>query len=112
MERGEVWWANLSHPVGSGPGYRRPVLIIQSDKFNRSRINTVIVAALTGNTELGKAPGNVPLAASRSGLPHDSVVNVSQLLTVDKRRLTDYVRTLPAGTMARIDHGLRLALSL
>lgn len=112
MERGQIWWASLSHPVGSGPGYRRPVLVIQSDTFNQSRINTVIVAAITGNTKLAEAPGNLLLSSRASGLPRDSVVNVSQLLTFDKSLLTDHVRTLSVRTMSKIDHGLRLALSL
>ena len=112
MERGELWWADLPHPVGSGPGYRRPVLVIQSDAFNRTRIKTVIVVVLTGNTILAQAPGNLLLSARASGLPRDSVINVSQLLTLDKRLLTDYVRALPATTMAKVDHGLRLSLSL
>jgi mRNA interferase MazF len=112
MERGEVWWANLSPPIGSSPGYRRPVLIIQSDKFNRSRINTVTVAAITGNMLLTTAPGNVLLAARTSGLQRDSVINVSQLVTVDRNSLTDFVRILPAGIMAKVDHGLRAVLAL
>ena len=112
MERGEIWWASLPRPVGSAPGYRRPVLIIQSDLFNRSRINTVIVAAITGNVKLAVAPANVLLSSKATGLPRDSVVNVSQLLTFDKSLLTDYVRTLPARTMTKIDHSLRLVLSL
>jgi mRNA interferase MazF len=112
MERGELWWANLPQPVGSAPGYRRPVLVIQSNTFNRSRINTVIVAILTGNTALANAPGNIALTALASGLPRDSVVNVSQLVTLDQSLLTDYIRTLPSGTMAKIDLGLRLALAL
>lgn len=112
MERGEVWWANLSSPIGSSPGYRRPVLIIQSDRFNRSRINTVIVAVITGNISLATAPGNIALAARASGLRRDSVINVSQLVTVDRTSLTDYVRTLSRDVMAKVDHGLRLALAL
>ena len=111
MERGELWWARLPRPVGSGPGYRRPVLVVQSDAFNQSRINSIIVAAITGNTALAHAPGNVSLTVRASGLPLNSLVNVSQLLTLDKSLLTDYVRTLPR-TMTKIDHGLRLALSL
>jgi len=79
MYRGEIWWANLSEPVGSEPGYRRPVLIIQDDTFNQSRINTVIVAVITSNVQLAEAPGNVSLPSQASGLPKDSVVNVSQI---------------------------------
>ena len=75
MQRGELWWANLPDPVGSGPGYRRPILVVQADAFNRSGIKTVIVAILTGNMALADARGNVSLLARRSGLPRDSVIN-------------------------------------
>ena len=83
MQRGEIWWANLPTPRRSGPGFRRPVLIIQQDDFNRSRIATVIAAVLTSNLRLQAAPGNVLLRSRDSGLPKDSVVNVSQLATFD-----------------------------
>ena len=99
-------------PIGSSPGYRRPVLIIQSERFNRSRINTVIVAAITTNISLAEAPGNVLLAARTSRLSRDSVVNVSQIATLDKSDLSDYVHTLPAGIMAKVDNGLRSVLAL
>jgi mRNA interferase MazF len=82
--RGEVWWADLPEPRGSEPGYRRPVLVVQADSFNRSRIHTVIIAVLTTNIELAEAPGNVLLPAGSSGLSRDSVVNVSQILTLDR----------------------------
>jgi mRNA interferase MazF len=83
MIRGAIWWAELPDPIASEPGYRRPVLIIQSNAFNRSRIHTVIAAVITANLRLANAPGNVRLAASESGLPKDSVVNVSQINTSD-----------------------------
>jgi len=89
MQRGDIWWANLPDPVGSGPGYRRPVLVIQADSFNRSRIKTVVVAVITKNTALAAAPGNVLLPASDSNLPVDSVINVSQIITLDKLLLTE-----------------------
>lgn len=112
MRRGEIWWADLPEPTGSGPGYRRPVLLIQADPFNRSRIRTVIVAVITKNTALAAAPGNVLLPAGDSGLPLDSVVNVSQLITVDKLLLTERAGSLPAEYMARVDAGLRLVIAL
>ena len=112
MRRGEIWWADLPEPTGSGPGYRRPALLIQADSFNRSRIRTVIVAVITKNTALADAPGNVLLPASDSGLPLDSVVNVSQLITVDKLLLTELVGSLPAQYMAQVDAGLRLVIAL
>lgn len=112
MHRGEVWWASLGEPEGSGPGYRRPVLIVQSDEFNRSRINTVIVAVLTSNTALAQAPGNVLLKARQAGLTKDSVVNVSQVITVDKRCLTEKVKKVEPSTMAEVDNGLRLVFAI
>ncbi len=112
MRRGEVWWADLVDPVGSGPGYRRPVLVIQSKPFNESRIATVIVAVITTNLALGEAPGNVRLSKSESGLPKPSVVNVSQVITVDKSILTEKVKSLSGAVVQRVDEGLRLALAL
>ncbi len=112
MQRGEIWWALLPEPEGSGPGYRRPVLIVQADEFNRSHISTVIVAVLTSNVALALAPGNVLLKARRAGLHKDSVVNVSQLITIDKRFLADKVKALDSPTMAEVDEGLRLVLAI
>jgi mRNA interferase MazF len=112
VKRGEVWWASLPAPRGSGPGYRRPVLVIQSDPFNDSRIPTAIVAVITSNVALADAPGNVRLAKAESGLAKPSVVNVSQVLTIDRALLTGRVRALPAVAMMRVDNGLRLALAL
>ncbi|MGH8117224.1 MAG: type II toxin-antitoxin system PemK/MazF family toxin [Rhodanobacteraceae bacterium] len=112
MKRGEVWWAALSEPTGSGPGFRRPVLIVQSNPFNQSRINTVVVAVVTSNLALAQAPGNVRLAKSDAGLPKASVVNVSQVLTVDRELLMLRVKALPNRTMDRVDEGLRLVLGL
>lgn len=112
MHRGEIWWASLGKPEGSGPGYRRPVLIVQSDEFNRSRINTVIVAVLTSNITLAQAPGNVLLKARHTGLAKDSVVNVSQVITVDKQCLTEKVKKVESSVMAEVDNGLRLVLAI
>ncbi|MEI6563214.1 MAG: type II toxin-antitoxin system PemK/MazF family toxin [bacterium] len=112
MHRGEIWWASLGEPEGSGPGYRRPVLIVQSDEFNRSRISTVIVVVLTSNVALAQAPGNVLLKARHAGLAKDSVVNVSQVITVDKQCLTEKVKKLESSAMAEIDNGLRLVLAI
>ena len=112
MHRGEIWWASLGEPEGSGPGYRRPVLIVQSDEFNRSRIGTVIVAVLTSNVALAQATGNVLLNVRHAGLTKDSVVNVSQVITVDKQRLTEKVKKLEPSTMAEVDNGLRLVLAV
>jgi mRNA interferase MazF len=112
LRRGDIWWATLPPPLGSGPGYRRPVLVIQSNVFNASRIGTVIVAAITSNTELGRAPGNVRLDVKESGLKKGSVVNVSQLATLDRRILTERVVSLSQESMERVDAGLRLVLTL
>jgi mRNA interferase MazF len=112
MRRGEIWWAGLPEPEGSGLGYRRPVLIVQADEFTNSRINTVVVAILTSNLALAQAPGNVLVRARYSGLPKDSVVNVSQLLTIDKRLLAGKLRALDATDMANVDDGLRLVLNI
>ncbi|HET7204068.1 MAG TPA: type II toxin-antitoxin system PemK/MazF family toxin [Steroidobacteraceae bacterium] len=112
MKRGELWWASLSPPEGSGPGFRRPVLVVQSDPFNASRIATVVVAVVTSNLALADAPGNVRLGKSESGLSRPSVVNVSQLLTIDRRVLGARIRALPGATMQAVDAGLRLVVGL
>jgi mRNA interferase MazF len=110
--RGDIWWANLPEPVGSSPSYSRPVIVIQSDTFNRSKINTVVIAIITTNTKLAGSLGNVLLTAKQSCLPKDSVVNVSQLFTIDESILRDYVSTISDKKMEQIDSGLRLVLSL
>jgi mRNA interferase MazF len=112
FRRGDIWWASMRVPVGSGPGHRRPVLVIQSDVFNASRIGTVVVAAITSNLDLARAPGNVRLDSTQSGLSKDSVVNVSQVATLDRRILTDRVSSLSADIIARVDAGVRLVLAL
>ena len=112
MSRGEIWWAALPAPSGSGPGYRRPVLVVQDDAFNRSRIATVIVAILTANPALAAAPGNVELPRRGTGLRRNSVVNVSQLVTLDRSLLTRHVGHAPDTVLDRVDAGLRLILGL
>lgn len=112
MKRGELWWADLEDPVGSGPGFRRPVVVLQANALNRSRIATVIVATVTSNLALEAAPGNVRLRRRDSGLDRVSVVNVSQILTVDKGCLLEPLRQLPAGCMEQIGRGVRLVMGL
>ena len=112
MRRGEIWWASLPEPSGSGPGYRRPVLIVSANSFNESRINTVIAAAITSNLRLADAPGNIRLQAKGLGLTKLSVVNVSQIITLDKSYLTQKIGKLPPRVLASVDDGIRLALSL
>lgn len=112
IRRGEIWWASLPEPVGSEPGYRRPVLVIQADEFNASRIATVIVVVITSNVRLAQAPGNVLLPRKMTGLPKDSVANVSQVVTLDKRFLTEKVGALNPILLSQVEDGLRLAMSL
>ncbi len=112
MRRGEVWWADLPEPSGSEPGFRRPVVIIQADEFNRSRIRTIITAAITSNTTLAQAPGNVALSRRSVGLDRESVVNVSQIVTLDKRVLTERVGRLSARKLRDVEDGVRVALAL
>ena len=112
MERGAVWWAELPDPVASEPGFRRPVVIVQSNAFNRSRIKTVIAVLLTSNLRLAEAPGDVLITAADSGLPKDSVANVSQVITLDKGFLSKRSGKLPSRVMKVLDDGLRLVLSL
>ena len=112
MRRGEIWWASLPAPSGSGPGYRRPVLVVQANPFNESRIATVIVAVVTSNIALAEAPGNVRVSRSDSGLPAVSVVNVSQVLTIDRGLLSQKGRSVPALVLHQVEEGLRLVLGL
>ena len=107
-----MWWADLADPAGSEPGFRRPLLIIQADSFNRSRIQTVIAVVLTSNLRLLDAPGNVLVARRASGLQKDSVANVSQIVTIDRQVLSDRAGKLPAEIMSAVDAGLRLVVSL
>lgn len=112
VQRGEVWWAELKEPRGSGPGFRRPVLVVQSDSFNRSRLRTVLALVLTSNARLLDAPGNVLLPATSTGLPGDSVANVTQLVTLDTDYLAERAGRIPPGLMARVEAGLKLVLDL
>lgn len=112
MRRGEVWWTELPEPVASEPGYRRPVLVVQSDEFNRSRIRTVIAVVLTTNLRLADAPGNVPLAKEDTALPRDSVANVSRVITLDKTFLAERVSRVSDRIMMSVEDGLRTVLAL
>ena len=112
VERGQVWWAELGEPDGSEPGYNRPVLIVQSDAFNRSRVQTVIAVVLSTNARLVDAPGNVLLPAKATGLRKDSVVNVSQILTLNKEELQSIAGTIPKRIQDKVDAGLRWFLQL
>ena len=112
VERGEIWWANLGEPRGSSPGFERPILIVQSNDFNKTRINTLIVAVITTNLRLAKMPGNLALSKRASGLEEESIVNVSQIFTLDRQDLLERVGALSAKKMEQVDKGLRLVLSL
>lgn len=112
MKRGQIWWAELPEPTASEPGYKRPVIIVQADEFNKSRISTVIVIAITSNLRVADAPGNLLLPKSKTGLVKDSVANVSQMLTLDKSFLTEQIGQLDKVTTQQLDEGLQLVLSL
>ena len=112
VERGQVWWADLGEPAGSQPGFRRPVLIVQSDTFNRSRLRTVLAVVLTSNVRLVDAPGNVLIPAKAAGLPKDSVANVSQVITVDRDFLAEPAGRLRGQLLKDVENGLRLVLAL
>lgn len=112
MRRGEIWWAALGRPFGSEPGYRRPVVVLQTDDFNASPIATVVVVAITSNLRLASAPGNVRCGKRVTGLGKASVVNVSQIATVDKQRLLERVGVLPKNKLAEVEAGTRLVLGL
>lgn len=112
VNRGQIWWAELPEPKASEPGYRRPVIIVQTDAFNKSRIGTIVVVVITSNLRLADAPGNVLLSKSGTGLDRDSVANVSQILTLDKQFLSEQAGQLDALTMEQLDEGLALILGL
>ncbi len=107
-----MWWADLSAPRGSEPGFRRPVLVIQSDAFNMSRLRTVLAVLLTANMRLVEKPGNVILSRQTTGLPKDSVANMTQIATVDEDFLDQQVGVIPPRLMTQIEAGLRLVLDL
>ena len=112
MRRGEIWWASLPEPAASAPGFRRPVVIVQSNDFNASRIATVIAVIVTSNLRLAEAPGNVLLRARATGLKRDSVANVSQIVTIDKIFLTAKAGRLAPAQLQQIEAGLHLVLGL
>jgi mRNA interferase MazF len=112
MTRGEIWWADFGVPLGSEPGYRRPVLIVQDDSFNDSLISTTIVIPLTTNLRLAEAPGNILLTQNATGLSKDSAIVVSQVGVIDKGRLIEYVSDLSNKNMKRVEIGLNLVLGL
>ncbi|MHB1524572.1 MAG: type II toxin-antitoxin system PemK/MazF family toxin [Candidatus Dormibacteria bacterium] len=112
VARGEVWWVDFGAPLGSEPGMRRPAVVVSADSFNRSRLNTVTVVAVTSSVRLAARPGNVSLPRGAAGLDRPSVVNVTQIATVDRHRLVGRSGQLAQADLARVDEGLRMALRL
>lgn len=110
ISQGDVCWAALDDPVGSAPGFRRPVTIVQGDSFNASRLSTTVVVPLTSNLRLAAAPGNVLLTAGRTGLPKDSVANVSRIITIDRDLLSDHVGHLIESDLQRVLAGIDIVL--
>jgi mRNA interferase MazF len=110
LAQGQVWWASLAEPIGSAPGYRRPVVVVQGNRFNRSRIATVVVVPITRTLRLADQPGNVLLQGVGSGLPGDSVANVSQILTIDRSQLDELVSHLDDRLLDQILLGIQLLL--
>jgi mRNA interferase MazF len=112
IRRGQIWWTDFAEPRGSEPGYRHPVLVLQRDEVNASRISTVVVCVLTSNVALAKAPGNTLLPKRRTGLPRDSVANASQIATLDRSDLEELIGAVPRDLMDVVDQGLRWFLEL
>ena len=112
IRRGEIWWANIPPPAGLEPGYRRPVLVVQTDPFNQSGVGTVVAVAFTSNLDRAAAPGNVLCRRHDTGMSTDSVANVSQLTALDKRWLTSRISKLPSHLLREVENGLRLLLGL
>ncbi len=112
VAKGEVWWVDFGEPVGSEPGYRRPTVVVSSDRFNRSRLATVMVSAMTSNLSLAQVPGNLLVGSAITGLDRDSVINVTQTLVVDRSRLVKRVGILDRSTRMRLDESLLLLFDL
>jgi mRNA interferase MazF len=112
IRRGQIWWADLGVPRGSSPGYQRPVVVIQADKLNKSDIDSVVVVISTTTLRLARMPGNVFVESGVAGLRYDSVINVTQLYTLDKRDLLELWGSLPSEKMEKISNGLAQILSL
>jgi mRNA interferase MazF len=110
IAQGEVWWADIGALIGSAPGFRRPVVVVQSDAMNRSRIGTVVCVPMTSNLKWANAPGNVLLKGKLTGLPKDSVANVSLIVSLDKHQLTERSGKLPARQLDAVLHGIDVVL--
>jgi mRNA interferase MazF len=110
ISQGEIWWAELEDPIGSGPGYRRPVVVVQGNPLNRSRIATIVCVPLTSNLKWADAPGNVLIVARESGLPKDSVANPSLIVSLDRSLLVEQAGKLPAGKFRLVMAGIDVVL--
>jgi mRNA interferase MazF len=112
MIRGDIWWADFGIPFGSEPGFIRPVLIIQSDSFNRSQLNTIVVIPLTTNLILEDAPGNKLIEKEESGLSKDSIIVVSQIYAIDRHRLVEHVGSINKSIINEVEFGIKMVLGL
>jgi mRNA interferase MazF len=112
IERGDIYWVDLGAPVGSRPAKRRPVLVMSADTYNASRLATVLAVVITSNTDLASMPGNVFLPAKATGLPRDSVVSVTAMVTLDKADLIEHAGVVPLALLREVDRGLRRVLDL
>jgi mRNA interferase MazF len=112
MIRGDIWWADFGIPFGSEPGFRRPVLIVQSDSFNKSQLNTIVVIPLTTNLFLENAPGNMLIEKEESGLTKDSVIVVSQIYAIDRHRLLEHVSSISKTVLAQVEYGIKMVLGI
>lgn len=110
IAQGDVWWAELAEPRGSEPGFRRPVVVVQGDSLNRSRIATIVCVSITSNLKWAIAPGNVLLPAGHAGLPKDSVANVSQIVTLDRSVFSEHVARLPSALLQLVVAGIDVVL--
>ncbi len=110
INQGDIFWIDLDDPIGSEPGYRRPYIVIQNNLFNQSRIHTVVMVAVTGNLQRAKSPGNILLEAGEGGLPSPSVINITQVFTLDKAYLTDYCGSLHPQRIAQMIEGINLLI--
>ena len=110
IKQGDVFWINLNEPLGSEPGYRHPCVVVQSNAFNRSRIKTVVICLLTSNLKRAESPGNILLSKGEANLPKSSVVNVSQIFTVDRSKLIEKIGTLSSERIHQIFDGIKLLI--
>lgn len=112
MTRGEIWWADFGIPFGSEPGFKRPVLIVQDDEFNRSSINTIVIVPFSTNVKLAEAPGNVYIESTDSGLSKDSVIVSSQVTAIDRRRILERISKIEKRFFGEIEDGIRIVLGM